>query len=111
VITTGPLDLSSGEGKGPLWGLASEDLNATLLAWPRGGGVSEQVNEERDVLLIVVARSCWVWLDGVRHYASPRQAVLVEKGRGHRLLAGEDGVRYLSVHVRRPPLQIRAPAA
>ena len=39
---------------GPLWGAASDDLNATLLEWPAGKGPAEHVN--------VVARP-----DGVRY--------------------------------------------
>lgn len=34
-----PVDLRRACGIGPLWGLASEDLNATLLSWPAGDGV------------------------------------------------------------------------
>jgi hypothetical protein len=33
--------------------------------------------------------------------------MIIEKGRRRRITAGRDGVRYLSVHRRRPPLQIR----
>lgn len=34
------------------------------------------------------------------------QTVLVEKGRSRRIEAGQDGIRYLSVHLRRPGLQL-----
>jgi len=40
------------QGSGPVWGTASEDLNATLLSWQAGGGPPEHVNEERDVLVV-----------------------------------------------------------
>src|SRR3954451_21451670 len=39
---------------GPVWGQASDDLNATLLAWGAGDGPAEQVNDERDVLVFPV---------------------------------------------------------
>src|SRR5262245_42251088 len=38
---------------GPLWGLASQELNATLLEWGPGEGPAEIVNAERDVLVFV----------------------------------------------------------
>jgi iron-sulfur cluster repair protein YtfE (RIC family) len=34
---------------GPIWGQASDDLNATLLAWGAGDGPGEHVNDEREV--------------------------------------------------------------
>lgn len=39
------VDLLSGEGRGPLWGDATEYLNLTLLAWPEGQGAPEHVND------------------------------------------------------------------
>lgn len=38
------VDLLRLSGAGPLWGMASGDLNATLLAWPPGHGVAEHTN-------------------------------------------------------------------
>jgi len=35
-----------GAGSGPLWGMASHDLNATLLAWGAGEALAEHVNVE-----------------------------------------------------------------
>ena len=105
-IEAEPVDLTSGRGPGPIWGVASEDLNATLLAWPAGEGVAEQVNEERDVLLVVIEGSARLRLDGVEHRLGPAQAIMVEKGRTFGLAAGSAGVRYLSIHRRRPPLEV-----
>ena len=48
------VDLAAGAATGPLWGMASEELNATLLAWPAGHEVPEHVNAERDVLVVVL---------------------------------------------------------
>jgi hypothetical protein len=46
------VDLLGGTGVGPLWGMASSDLNATLLAWPPGYELVEYTNSELDVLVI-----------------------------------------------------------
>lgn len=47
------IDLLAGQGRGPLWGDATEDLNLPLLAWPAGERPAEHVNDERDVVIVV----------------------------------------------------------
>jgi mannose-6-phosphate isomerase-like protein (cupin superfamily) len=94
-------------GGGPVWGEASEDLNATLLEWSEGAGTPEHVNDERDVLVFVVDGSATVTIDGDDRELAAGEAVIVPKGRRRSIGAGRGGVRYLSVHLRRPPLQIR----
>ena len=89
-----------------MWGTASEDLNATLLAWPPARETPEHVNAERDVLLVVLDGSGTLTLDGADHAVRAGQLALVEKGRSRQLRAGPDGIRYLSVHLRRPGLTI-----
>jgi mannose-6-phosphate isomerase-like protein (cupin superfamily) len=92
---------------GPIWGEASEDLNATLLEWGGGAGPPEHVNDERDVLVSVVDGSARVEIDGDGRDLETGDVVIVPKGTRRRITAGRGGVRYLSVHLRRPPLQIR----
>jgi mannose-6-phosphate isomerase-like protein (cupin superfamily) len=99
--------LQDTDQEGPVWGLASGDLNATLLAWRSGRGPDEHVNDERDVLIFVVDGSAVVTVDGAPQELRVGDAAIVEKGRRRSLSAGAHGVRYLSVHLRRPPLQIR----
>ncbi len=101
-----PVDLTRPQGDGPVWGIASEDLNATLLCWPPGGGVAEHINAERDVLVLVIEGSGRVILDGEEHSLHAHDALLIRKQARRQILAGADGVRYLSVHLRRGPLQI-----
>jgi len=106
VTAPEPVDLNALEGEGPLWGLASTDLNATLLSWPAGHLVAEHVNAALDVLIVVIDGSGVVTVDGRRHAVSGGQALLVEKGASRLIEAGAGGLRYLSVHRRRQPLQI-----
>ena len=94
------------EGSGPLWGTASEELNATLLQWRAGEGPPEHVNEERDVLVVVLAGSATVSADGDEHELTVGDVTIIAKGRRRKIAAGREGVRYLSVHRRRAPLQI-----
>ena len=103
---TESVDLAQLDGEGPLWGLASDDLNATLLAWSPGHAIPEHVNEERDVLLVVLGGGGTAHVDGTPHAVGAGQALLIEKGAARSIVAGPDGIRYLSIHRRRGPLQV-----
>jgi quercetin dioxygenase-like cupin family protein len=91
---------------GPVWGTGSEELNATLLHWRAGEGPPEHVNAERDVLVVVLAGSVIVSTDEDERELAAGDAAIIAKGRRRKISAGREGVRYLSVHRRRPPLQI-----
>jgi quercetin dioxygenase-like cupin family protein len=100
------VDLFEMYGVGPVWGIASHDLNATLLLWPAGHQVAEHVNEDLDVLLVVLAGSGVAIVDGASRQLLQGRALLIERGASRAIQAGPDGIRYLSVHHRRGPLQI-----
>jgi quercetin dioxygenase-like cupin family protein len=92
---------------GPVWGAASADLNATLLEWPAGKGSAEHVNEERDVLYVVLVGSATLTVDGESRELGAGEATIVDKGARRALVAGSDGVRCLTAHVRRGGLEIK----
>jgi len=92
---------------GPVWGAASADLNATLLEWPAGKGPAEHVNEERDVLYVVLAGAATLSVDGEARGLAVGEATIVDKGARRALVAGPDGVRYLTAHIRRGGLGIK----
>ena len=95
-------------GRGPVWGSESEDLNATLLVWGPSDGPPEHVNDHRDVLLVVLAGLLELRIDDEAVDLAAGEAMIVAKGRRRKITAGGQGVRYLSVHRRRPPLQIES---
>jgi mannose-6-phosphate isomerase-like protein (cupin superfamily) len=101
-----PADLLAGDGAGPQWGTESADLNATLLSWPSGDGTPEHVNDERDVLVVGVAGSGTITVDGVARPLGAATAVVVPKGASRLIEAGPSGLRYLSVHRRRGGLAV-----
>lgn len=101
------LDLPS-RGRGPQWGMQSIELNATLLAWPAGAGVAEHRNSERDVLVVVLDGSATLTLEGVEHEIGAHELVLLPRDATRALRAGDGGVRYLSIHLRRAPLVPRS---
>jgi quercetin dioxygenase-like cupin family protein len=89
-----------------VWGAASDELNATVLAWPPGAGPAEHVNAERDVALVVVEGTLELDVDGVATTLRAGEATIVAKGARRRLMAGPEGVRYASVHRRRGGLTV-----
>jgi hypothetical protein len=103
------VDMSRPRGNGPVWGMASEDLNATLLSWRPGDGVADHVNAERDVLIVVTDGSGFATIDGQKHPLHRHHALLIRKRARRQIIAGADGLRYLSIHLRRGPLQIDMP--
>jgi quercetin dioxygenase-like cupin family protein len=103
-------DLLQPQGTGPLWGMASRDLNATLLAWPAGHEIREHANTERDVLLIVLEGNGTASVDHDQHALSRGRALLIPKGAMRAIRAGSEGIRYVSVHLRRQCVQIEARA-
>jgi len=92
---------------GPVWGAERADLNATLLEWPAGEGPAEHVNEQLDVLYVVIAGSATLTVEGESRELGAGEATIVDKGARRALVAGLDGVRYLTAHVRRGGLQLK----
>src|SRR4051794_15469317 len=91
---------------GPEWGTESEELNATILAWPPGAGPPEHVNDSRDVALVVLEGDGELDVDGTRRTVAAGEVVLLPKGSRRRVVAGPDGIRYATVHRRRGGLQV-----
>ena len=88
-------------GRGPVWRAASEELNATILEWPPGGGPGETVSE-LDVVYAVLAGSMLL-NDGELRVG---EAQIVPAGSARTVVAGPDGVRYLTAHRRRGLMQV-----
>ncbi|HEY8406372.1 MAG TPA: hypothetical protein VIK66_00200 [Gaiellaceae bacterium] len=86
---------------GPIWGAESEELNATILEWPAGGGPGETVSQ-LDVVYVVLAGS--ILLDGAELRAG--EARIVPKDAPRTVVAGAEGARYLTAHRRRGLLRL-----
>ena len=59
------------------------------------------------MLIFVADGSATVMVDGEERELAAGEASIVGKGRRRKITAGVAGVRYLSVHLRRPPLEIQ----
>lgn len=89
---------------GVLWSLASTDLNANLVRFPRGDGVEPHVNNEVDVLGVVVAGAGALVLDGREEPLRPGVAFFIPRGRRRAFRATTSELVYLTCHRRRPAL-------
>ena len=58
------------------------------------------------MLVVVLDCSAILSIDGEERELDRGETAIVAKGRRRKITAGRDGVRYLSIHRRRPPLQI-----
>lgn len=92
------------EHSGPQFGCATEDLNVTLLSWPRGFGVESHVNSEVDVALLVVGGEGEVLVDEEKFSLSFGQVLLIPKGSQRAIRSTSESFSYFSIHRRRGAL-------
>lgn len=104
------VDLGTTDTRGPagvVWNLPhSGDLDANLVRLHADGVISAHVNDDVDVLLSVIAGRGEVSIDGITHELRSDIVALVPKGARREIRAGADGITYLSIHRRRPPLAV-----
>jgi quercetin dioxygenase-like cupin family protein len=91
--------------RGPVWGAESDELNATVLEWPAGDGPGETASQ-LDVVYAVLRGSLLLTVAGEEEELQAGEARIVGKGVTRRVVAGPDGVRYLTAHRRRGLLHL-----
>jgi quercetin dioxygenase-like cupin family protein len=89
---------------GAIWTRQSEDLNVNLLVFTAGEGVAEHVNTEVDVLLVGIAGTGAVTIDGMSQILRAGHAVLIPKGANRGIRSVSDSFTYLTCHRRRAGL-------
>lgn len=98
---------SAGDRVGVIWTLEyGGDMNANLVRFDAGDGVGEHINEDVDVLFLGVAGSGSVRVEGEERAVSAGTLVFAPRGVRRSTVANSDGFAYLTVHLRRGPLQI-----
>ncbi len=93
-------------GQGALGGMETQCLDRTLTAWPKGGGVADHTNCERDVLMIVMVGRALIEVDGRGQELAPGHLLLILKDTTRRIEALYDRLVYLNVHKRRKPMTL-----
>lgn len=86
---------------GPQWGLACEDLNATLLWWPDQHTIAPHINNEVDVLVVVIDGSGVIVVNGVENALHAGQTLLIPKGAERAIHSAAPSFCYLNIHRRR----------
>jgi mannose-6-phosphate isomerase-like protein (cupin superfamily) len=93
--------VKASNGRGPVWTCETDDLDVNLLVFGPGEGIAEHVNHEVDVLLVGVAGSGTVRVDGVTHTLAAGTLVIVPKGTRRTIQSTSECLVYLSCHRRR----------
>ena len=95
---------------GARWTLAEpgRQLDANLIHLPAGRRVATHTESDLDVVLVVVAGCGTVGSPDDPQSVASGNIVWLPRASTRTITAGEDGLSYLTVHRRRPGLQIGA---
>ncbi|MGV9284346.1 hypothetical protein [Streptomyces sp. NPDC003730] len=98
---------------GALWKLAEpgRQLDANVVHLPAGGRVGTHTEPDLDVLLLVLDGAARLDCADGEHPVRRGVLTWLPHGSTRAVLAGPDGVTYLTVHRRRPGLRVQPPEA
>lgn len=92
---------------GVVWSLEeSEDLNANWVRFPTGEGVGQHVSDEVNVILLRIAGSGFVNVDGEDYHLADGTLIFVPTGARRSTRSAAEDFAYLTVHRRRGPLRL-----
>lgn len=99
-------DAGAGEGSGAVWSLtpAERTLDANVIHLPAGDGIDEHIGPQLDVLIHVLAGSGTLATESGEIALEPGALVWLPKLSRRAFAAGPKGLRYLTVHGRKPML-------
>ncbi len=107
VVDVGATDTRGRSGV--VWSLPhGGDLDANLVHLDPGGAIGAHVNDDVDVLVSGIAGRGHLVVDGTSFELHGDVLAMVPKGSRREVLAGAEGITYLSIHRRRGPLAIGA---
>ena len=106
-VSIGELAASAHGRSGVVWTLeAGIELNANLVRFGVGGGVGEHVNDEVEVIVLGIAGSGVVEVDGEERPVSNGTLTFVPRGARRSTRSLSEDFAYLTVHRRRGPLRV-----
>jgi len=99
-------DAGAGDGSGAVWNLTPQErtLDANVIHLPAGDGIAEHAGPELDVLIHVIDGSGTLATEAGDLALEPGALVWLPKRSRRAITAGREGLRYLSVHGRKPML-------
>ncbi len=94
---------------GVVWRLAEggRQLDANVLNLSAGQTIGTHAEPDLDVLLVIVSGTGTMGTETERLALAPGELVWLPRGSARSLTADADGLAYLTVHQRRPGMQIR----
>lgn len=108
--TTELLATTNPEAAGSIWKLApgTRDLDSNIIALPADGEIAQHIGPDRDVLILVLEGTGQLHTEQDSIALSPGNLLWLPAQSQRRFTAGADGLRYLTVHQRKPTLNITA---
>jgi quercetin dioxygenase-like cupin family protein len=94
----------SNPASGAIWSTESDELNANLIAFEPNQESSDQVNLDRDVLLVGVMGEGVVEIDGAVNFMWPGTALLIPRGASRVTRAANGRFAYLTCSRPRPSI-------
>ena len=92
---------AAADGPGPVWARTSADLNVNVLSFPAVAGVPAHANDEVDVLIVALAGTGELVIDGDARRLGPGDLCLIPKGSARSIRAIGGRFVYLTCHRRR----------
>lgn len=109
LCDTAELIAGAGDDAGALWRLAEpgRQLDSNVVRLPPGERVDTHAEPDLDVMLLVLSGAGTLTTDEGDQHLAPGTLLWLPRTSRRALAAGEDGLCYLTVHRRRPGMQIR----
>jgi len=111
LCNTTALETAEPDAAGAIWNLDPRDrqLDANVISLRPGGSIASHVGPDLDVLMVVLAGSGELTMAGDASSSLTTGDIVWLPRRSERAIgAGASGLRYLTVHTRRPALRIDA---
>lgn len=101
---------ASAAAAGSVWRLepVERGLDANVIVLPAGDEIRTHTGPELDVLIVVLSGSGTLEAEADAIVLEPGGIVWLPARSQRRFIAGDDGLRYFSVHQRKPGLGIRS---
>lgn len=114
LLDTGTVtaDTDTADVSGAVWKLQARerDLDSNIIALPPGGVIEAHAGPELDVLIYVLAGNGELATELGTIPLTPNALLWMPRRSHRRFIAGEDGLRYLTVHQRRQALVLQTSA-
>lgn len=105
--TSNAIDLARIDGSGGVvWSVSPEGFHTNLVVLGAAASIPTHRNDALDVLVVVLDGSGTAVVDGAPTALGPANALLIRRGTTRSIVAGDRGIRYLTVHAQRASLTI-----